>query len=168
MSAPENQPILLCYDGSAGAKRAIQTVAALFPGHEAAVLHSWRPISGIASAYAILPVAAYDEGEVRRAALRVASQGAVIANAAGLDATPEIAEARLESDWEAILNAADRMDACLIVLGARGLSGFRSLVLGSVSHGVAQHSHRPVLVVPPLAAQSEAGEPRVTQATTAH
>ena len=31
MSAPQNQPILLCYDGSAGAKRAIQTVAALFP-----------------------------------------------------------------------------------------------------------------------------------------
>ena len=167
MSASQNQPILLCYDGSAGAKRAIQTVAGLFPGRDAAVLHSWRPISGIASAYAILPVAAYDEGEVRRAAMRIASQGAVIANAAGLHATPEIAEARLESDWEAILLAADRMDACLIVLGARGLSGFRSLVLGSVSHGVAQHSHRPVLVVPPLLVQPEADESPFTPAATA-
>jgi nucleotide-binding universal stress UspA family protein len=99
--------------------------------------------------------------------MRIAAQGAVIANAAGLRATPEIAEARLESDWESILNAADRMDASVIVLGARGLSGFRSLVLGSVSHGVAQHSHRPVLVVPPLVTQAQTDETHVTRATTA-
>ena len=46
---------------------------------------------------------------------------------------------------------ADRHDASLIVLGARGLSAFKSMLLGSVSHSVAQHAHRPVLIVPPAA-----------------
>ena len=167
MSAPQTHPILICYDGSAGAKRAIQTAAALFPGREATVLHAWRPIAGIASAYAILPVAAYDENEVRRAAVRVAAQGATIASAAGLKATAEAAEARLESDWQAILRAADRMDAAVIVLGARGLTGFRSLVLGSVSHAVAQHSHRPVLVIPPSVKQFQVAEREAAAATAA-
>ncbi len=40
----------------------------------------------------------------------------------------------------------------MIVIGARGLSTFKSFVLGSVSHGVAQHAHVPVLIVPPAEA----------------
>ncbi len=35
----------------------------------------------------------------------------------------------------------------LIVIGTRGLSGFRKLVLGSVSDGVVRHAHCNVLVV---------------------
>jgi nucleotide-binding universal stress UspA family protein len=37
----------------------------------------------------------------------------------------------------------------LVVMGTRGLSGVRSLVAGSVSHGVSTHAHVPVLIVPP-------------------
>ncbi len=37
--------------------------------------------------------------------------------------------------------------AFMIVVGARGLGGFRGLVLGSVSNHVVQHSSCPVLVV---------------------
>ncbi len=37
--------------------------------------------------------------------------------------------------------------ADLIIIGTRGLSGFKKLVIGSVSSGVVSHAHCPVLVV---------------------
>jgi nucleotide-binding universal stress UspA family protein len=54
--------------------------------------------------------------------------------------------------WETVLDAADEHGCSAIVVGSRGLTGL-SAALGSVSNGVVHHSRRPVLVVPPEAAQ---------------
>jgi nucleotide-binding universal stress UspA family protein len=155
VSASATQPILLCYDGSAGARRAIATAAALFPGREAIVLHTWRPVGGIGAAYAVLPVAVYDEPGLHRAALALAEEGAALATAAGLHAQAQVAEITMDAVWHTILEVAGRDDAGLIVLGARGLSHLKTLVLGSVSHGVTVHAHRPVLIVPPASPGEE-------------
>jgi nucleotide-binding universal stress UspA family protein len=45
-----------------------------------------------------------------------------------------------------LLSEAERCD--LIVVGTRGLGGFQSLVLGSVSHQLVNHARCPVVVVP--------------------
>lgn len=47
---------------------------------------------------------------------------------------------------EMILEYARNRNADLIVIGSRGLSTFKEIVLGSVSHNVVQHATCPVLV----------------------
>ena len=49
-----------------------------------------------------------------------------------------------------LLEVADELGADLIVVGSRGLGGYPELLLGSTSTQVAQHSTRPVLIVPSL------------------
>jgi nucleotide-binding universal stress UspA family protein len=150
VSASGTGPILLSYDNSDGARRAIEVAATLFPGRAAVVLHVWSPISVVTAAYGgLMALPDYEESTLEQSARDVAQSGADLARAAGLDARPEIVEGTYEGTWHAIVEAGAQQGAALIVLGARGLSTFQSFVLGSVSHGVAQHSRVPVLIVPP-------------------
>jgi nucleotide-binding universal stress UspA family protein len=150
LSSSQSGPILVCYDSSDGARRAIETAGAVFAGRKAIVLHVWSPIAVMAAAYgAVLSLPEYDEDALEKVARQVADEGAALAEAAGLDATGELAEGTYEGTWHAIVEAGEKLGATVIVIGARGLSTFKSVVLGSVSHGVAQHARVPVLIVPP-------------------
>lgn len=158
MTTASAPPILLCYDRSAGARRAIEAAAALFPARAAVVLHVWSPLSAIARAYGgAVDLPSYDDKVLRAAAQKLAEEGARVATAAGLIATPEISETTDKGPAHTILAAADRHDAAAIVLGARGLSKFQSFVLGSVSNGVAQNARRPVVIVPPIGQSAATG-----------
>jgi nucleotide-binding universal stress UspA family protein len=86
-----------------------------------------------------------EERNQEAAALRE-KEGAQYARGAGLSAEPrgEIAA----PTWRGIVETADELDATVIVIGSRGLPGFRELIEGSLSHQVAQHTGRPVLIVP--------------------
>jgi len=46
-----------------------------------------------------------------------------------------------------IVEYAEKMKIDMIVIGSRGLTGFKKLLLGSVASGVVTYSHCPVLVV---------------------
>jgi nucleotide-binding universal stress UspA family protein len=151
MSTIGNGPVLIAYDGSDDARHAIETAGELFAGRKAIVLHVWSPVALIASRYgAMVALPASSDQQIEDAALTISAEGVAIASEAGLDARPESAECTDWGTWHAILDAADEYEASVIVIGARGLSSFKSFVLGSVSHGVAQHAHRAVLVVPHL------------------
>jgi nucleotide-binding universal stress UspA family protein len=85
--------------------------------------------------------------------------GRKFASELGFDAKPlAIADERNIAD--AIVATADERDVDLIIVGARSLAGVRAF-LGSVSNHVIQHSHRPVLVIPPKASATSGEESSV-------
>ncbi len=145
----EEAPILICYDGSADSDRAIETAASLFGGRRAVVADIGPMLTAaesVAALESVIPGAAFEDLNTD-SALKIARAGAERARRAGFDA-----EARAElssATWEGIVDVADEIDAAVIVLGSRGLSGIRERLNGSVSHEVAEHSRRPVLIVPP-------------------
>ena len=64
-----------------------------------------------------------------------------------------------------MLAVAEDEDADLVVMGSRGRGGFPELLLGSSSHQVAEHSRRPVVIIPPLhGADTTGGSPAVSRA----
>ena len=79
---------------------------------------------------------------------RVADEGVRIAQEAGLRADPVTVEAA-GPVWKTILDIADHRNAAMIVMGSRGLTGVRSMLLGSVSSAVVNHADRPTLVIRP-------------------
>lgn len=48
---------------------------------------------------------------------------------------------------DTLLSYADSHQIDLIIMGSRGLGGFKKLLLGSVATGVSQHSKCPVLII---------------------
>lgn len=149
----DNAPILICYDGSSGAKRAIAAAAALLVDRRAVVLDVASPPM-VAESYAVLGPMPRDLEELSTEdALERAQEGAEIARRAGLTA-----EARADiavTTWEGVVEVADEIGAAAIVIGSRGLTGARELLKGSVSRDVAEHAGRPVVIVPPPHSRSE-------------
>jgi nucleotide-binding universal stress UspA family protein len=147
---PGGDPLILCYDGSDDAKHAIEQAGQLFPGGDALVLTVWQPISGLASVtwagnagvanFTELDRAASEDGAAR------AEEGAALARGSGLAAEPLAVEAD-GPVWETIVETAERRHGAVIVMGSRGLTGLRSILLGSVSGTVVQHALRPTLVI---------------------
>jgi nucleotide-binding universal stress UspA family protein len=82
----------------------------------------------------------------RDGARRTAEEGAGIARATGFEATPLVEEAK-GPVWAAVERVAETHDAAAVVVGSRGLSGVKSLLLGSVSSGIVHHVSRPTVVV---------------------
>lgn len=73
------------------------------------------------------------------------NRGLAIARECGADAEGELIEA--PSIVQALVEYAEKEKVDLIVVGTRGMTGFKKLILGSVSSGLAGHAECPVLVV---------------------
>jgi nucleotide-binding universal stress UspA family protein len=145
----ESAPILICYDGSANAERAVDVAAALLGPRRAVVLTVAPPLTlaeAAAATSSVVPGGAFEDLN-KADALQRARAGVSYALGAGLEAQPRVAIA--STTWRGIVDVADELDAGVIVIGSRGLTGVRELARGSVSHGVTTHARRPVLIVPP-------------------
>ena len=157
--------LLIGYDGSAEARDAIATAADICENGTAVVVNVWdvlRPEAVLApglAGVAAPPRESDSASAVERAAIRRAREGADLAREAGLAC--EFAACHgsgVEGVASALVEAADRWDADLIVVGRRDISRVREFVLGSVSHAVVRAASLPVLVV--SAGAASAGDAR--------
>ena len=145
--ASDISTILICYDGSPGARQAVEHAGRLLPGSRAVVLNVWSSPAGLA-ACGLAGTAPHDFEDWNRTASDVAAEGVQRAKAVGLDAVALTTNGMVEGIWRSILASAGECGADLIVVGSRGLTGLRAIIAGSVSKRLVEHARRPVLVVP--------------------
>ena len=131
-------------------------------------------MDGSAGATAALRWAA---GLARRLGSDLVVTAATVVGPTGAEA-PDVLERRLEQEWcraadeagvtyrtlvvdgdprRSLLEAAATEGADLIVVGSNGLGWFPAMHLGSVAHHLAQHTDRPLAVVPADVADFDAG-----------
>ncbi len=138
--------ILVAVDGSENADRAAR-IAIDLAENQAATLTILNviPIPTIASPTAV----SFNLGEyftaMERDGRALVDRVATEAHKGGVKAKTKIID-NVASTVYAITKYAEENDVDLIVLGSRGLGGFKKLVLGSVSSGVLSHAHCAVLV----------------------
>jgi nucleotide-binding universal stress UspA family protein len=133
--------IVLGYDRSPGAERALETAIEVAKRYEVplVLVHGIAPPGGVG-----------EEARSARAALdesaeRVIAPAVAAAEAAGVPVVVEVVD---DKPAQALVAAADRHDAAVIVVGTWNESPMRGALLGSVAHKLLQLSTRPVLCVP--------------------
>jgi nucleotide-binding universal stress UspA family protein len=152
-------PVLIAYDGSDAAHRAIHKTAELLGSRRALVLTVWKPglsadevtaVRGGTRTIAPSPVEVEEAEEVHDAlqarAERIAEEGAELAKSLGLE-SEALAVANKGTVAETIIELARERDVAAIIVGSRGLSGLRARLEGSVSMAVLKRSPCPVLIV---------------------
>ncbi len=146
-----SRPVLFCYDGSDGSKTALVAAADLIKPADAVVLVVWMQAAVQLARAGSFFVDVPNEGELDEqeaaAALELAEEGAARASERGYNASARIAQAN-ESVARTIDEVAAELDAALVVCGQRGRGAIGSALLGSVSHALAAHTKRPVLIAP--------------------
>jgi nucleotide-binding universal stress UspA family protein len=133
--------ILIAWDGSRHARRALNEAIdiARTQGSRLTLLTVAAPIHVWAGPY-VPPV---PEDELARAAEKIAEEGEALVPD-GIPVSSRISEGPPGPE---LLKRAEAANHDLIVMGSRGRGAVRSVVLGSVSHYVLNHSKVPVLIV---------------------
>jgi nucleotide-binding universal stress UspA family protein len=153
-------PVLFCFDGSEGSRSALKAAGQLVDRPvEAVVLTVWESIEtrlALAGGFAAgFPLDGADlDAEEEASARSVAEDGARRASEHGYKAVPLVRQS-YQGTAKTILDTADELSARLIVCGQRGRGTVRTALLGSVSHALASHTRRPVLIAPETQAGSK-------------
>jgi nucleotide-binding universal stress UspA family protein len=149
--------LLIAYDGSPSSATAVRVTASLFPDARAAVATvSSEPTVHAGTAVPVLPgtsPAAVQQAieelgaEARRQADATAEQAVEQARTLGLDAE-RLTVRPTGPAWAALLDAAHRFDADVLISGTRGRGAFARALLGSTSSSLLHNTDIPLLVVP--------------------
>ncbi len=137
--------IVVGVDGSEGAKAALEFAfeEARLRGAEVEAVCAWRiPTVLFNAGWVPVPL---DPAEYEQLAKTTLEQS--LADAGAADSGVGVRAVTREGHAVDVLIEEART-ADLLVVGSRGLGGFRGLLLGSVSHQCAQHAPCPVAIVP--------------------
>ena len=148
---PEFKRLLVAVDGSDNAARAAKVAVTLAEkfGAELIVCHVIpTPSYSFAQAGMVGPATILGDyfAAARKDAKKVVDEAVRLAEMEGVKAIGVIRD-NVFSAVEAIVNLAEDRNVDLIVIGTRGLTGFRRLLIGSVSSGVVSHAHCSVFLV---------------------
>lgn len=139
--------IVVGVDGSEGSYRALNWCVDLANDLDAEIIavHSFESPIYMAAAGGIPFV--YDDGQWRNDIKEAFEKEwcGPLRGATGVKFRTELIDG---NPAHGLMSIADGEDADMIVVGARGRGGFTELLLGSVSHQVAHHSKRPVVIIP--------------------
>ncbi|WPC65086.1 universal stress protein [Rhodoferax ferrireducens] len=139
--------ILVPVDGSPTAQLAVEKAIQLAKAFDSRVSTIFvidpYPFTGVGTDFA------YGQAEYLSAATAEANTAVKVAKTAFMDAGVSVEASVIESHsaWRGVVQAAESMQADLIVMGSHGRSGLEKLVLGSVTQAVLSHTKLPVLVV---------------------
>jgi len=138
--------IVVGVDGSKGSLAALEFAVAEARRREAEVkaVSAWRvPAAAYHSGWVPIPIQSSDFEDPARAVLErsIASLNGQVGN---VKITPVVREGQAADVLTEEARGAD-----LLVVGSRGLGGFRGLLLGSVSQQCAHHTPCPIAIVPP-------------------
>jgi nucleotide-binding universal stress UspA family protein len=136
--------IVVGVDGSPGSVAALRAALAeaQVRGSALKVVSAWHvPPAAYQSGWVPIPIDIEDYEQIGKGALEK-SLAAVAAERNGVQITPIVREGQ-----PADVLVAEAKDAELLVVGSRGLGGFKGLLLGSVSQQCAHHAGCPVLIV---------------------
>ncbi len=139
------QKILVPVDFSEHSKAALESATELAKafGAELSLLHCYTVYPGIVNPYGVSFPPSYLD-EVRDAANQKLNEWLEKATAEGIKARPLLSST---CPSEEISLMAEELGSDLIVMGTRGLSGFKHLMLGSVAERTLRAAPCPVLTV---------------------
>jgi nucleotide-binding universal stress UspA family protein len=152
-----DQPVLIAYDGSDTARRAVREAAKLLGPRHVLVVTVWEPAlayeTELPAAGLEMPAVPVDiegahelEEELHQRARRIAQEGAELAQSVGLQAKG-LAVADEVDVADTIVGLARKRGVSAIVVGSRGLKGLRARLEGSTSNAVLKKAPCPVVVV---------------------
>jgi nucleotide-binding universal stress UspA family protein len=156
-TAPQRTgPVVIGYDGSPVADRALAEAAGLLAPRPALVVVVWEAGRGFEAAWPVgleAPVPVLDirtalelEEAFYEAAERTARQGAALAMSMGLQAESLVVADDI-SVADTLIRVARERDAAAVVVGAHRHGALSEVLLGSTSRDVIRHAPCPAIVV---------------------
>lgn len=152
-------PVIVGYDGSPISECALVEAATVLAPRRALVVVVWEPgpVFELMAPPSVTPApidvrtALEVEEKIYDGARRLAEHGAALAREAGLEAEG-LAVADDVTPASTLVRLAKERQAAAVVVGTRGHSGVKRLLLGSTSEDVVRHAPCPVVVRGPGAA----------------